>query len=99
LLYSNPGADNNSTALRSLVGGIQQNYRLQTGYVPKSRELNQLRRSHTNFYKSRIHTPNKIINDIASQYRHNERLSETASGFGAKHSRSTNRLTTARIED
>jgi len=49
LIFSNPGVDNNSTALKSLVGGIQARQRLYTGYMPKSRDMHQGRRSHSSF--------------------------------------------------
>jgi hypothetical protein len=99
LIYSNPGVENNSTALRSLVGGIQSHQRLHTGYIPKSRELNLARRSHSSFYNSKNANANKAVADLASQYRHNERLSETPSRQGARNSRSTTRLTAARLQD
>ena len=39
------------------------------------------------------------MGEIASQYRHNERLSETPSQLGARNSRSSAKLTAARLED
>jgi hypothetical protein len=66
LIFANPGVENNSTTLKSLVGGIQSRQRLQTGYIPKSKELNQARRSHSYFYNSKNINSNKAVAEIAS---------------------------------